>query len=186
MKRICIMLIVLCMCLTGLAQTRHEARIGWGDMLFETAVFYPSQQKTDYSYTGHIFAGYQYSLKSWLSIGAEFDYGKVTWMENSSAVHFDNFSVIPEIRFTYFRKGIVTMYSGLGVGILINTGNEVDYLGRNTAAAPELEITAYGISVAYKNLFGAFEIGGLTSLKGKNEIYMIGSRLFSVAIGFRL
>ena len=73
------------------AQTppRHEVRLGWGDMLFETMVFhassthaYPAGKPTDYlykenrdyGYTGHFFAEYRYHFSKLFSLGLQADF----------------------------------------------------------------------------------------------------------------
>lgn len=166
---------------------RHEIRLGWGDMLYETAVFRNTPSKFNYGYTGHIFGEYQYSFNHWFGLGFEADFENVRWDEKKSSNHnFYNLTFMPTARFTYYRKGILTMYSGLGIGLTINGGTDIDYKGRSTACAPALNITAYGISVAWKQFFATFEIGGLNALVSKNEVYMAGSRLMAVSIGIRL
>lgn len=162
-------------------------RLGWGDPMFETAVWYKSGTKSDYRYSGHVFGEFQYPLTGWLGVGFEADFSKVSWdggMESRD--YFTNLCLIPTVRFTYYRKGRVTMYGGLGYGLNINSGTEKDYKGRTTACAPVLNLTAYGISVGFGHWFGAFELGGLNCLIGKQEIYMVGSRLLSLSIGYSL
>jgi len=166
---------------------KHEIRVGWGDMMYETAVFRNSPSAYNYGYTGHIFGEYLYGFTSVFGLGFEADFENVRWDTPQSDGHnFYNLTFMPTCRFTYYRKGIVTMYSGLGVGLTINGGSETDYKGRTTACAPALGITAYGISVNWNKLFGTFEVGGLNALVGKNEIYMAASRIFTISIGVRL
>jgi len=167
---------------------RHEFRIGWGSMGFEKAAFHDSKTYGNYRYSGHIFAGYRYSFTNWLGAGMDVDFGNVSWVKNSdsSKHNFQNISIIPSARFTYYRKGIVTMYSGIGVGLNINTGTEIDYLGRKTVCAPVFNPVLYAISLNWKNWFGTFELGPLVSLNSKNEIFMAGSRGLSISIGYRL
>ena len=113
----------------------------------------------------------------------QLDWEKVSWNSNE---FFTNFSIIPDVRFTYFRRPWLNMYSGLGYGLCINSGTDVDYLGRTTVCCPVLSLTAFGISVTHpKGFFGSFEIGGLNAIVSKNEIYMAGSRLLSISFGYR-
>ena len=37
----------------GQNKARPELRLGWGDPMFESAVWYKSSEKTDYRYSGH-------------------------------------------------------------------------------------------------------------------------------------
>ena len=166
---------------------RHEIRVGWGDMLYETAVYRNTPSRQNVKYAGHFFGEYQYNFNRWLGVGFEADFERVTWdTQNSSGQNFHNITFMPTARFTYFRKGIVTMYGGLGLGLTINGGSETDFKGRTTACAPCIGLTAYGISVAWNKLFAAFELGGLNAFINHNEVYMAGSRLLSLSIGIRL
>lgn len=166
----------------------HEFRLGWGDMGFEKAAFHNSQEYGGYSYAGHFFAGYRYSFFNWFSAGLDVDFSNVGWEKLSDGSHhsFQNISFIPELRFSYFRKGIVTMYSGVGFGLNVNTGTEVDYLGRRTVCAPVFNPVLYAVSVDWRNWFGTFALAPLVSFNGKNEIFMLGSRMISFSIGYRL
>lgn len=196
MKKILLSLALSIISVVGLAQTghpTHEWRLGWGDPMFETAVFYDNAEQYGHAYTGHIFGEYQYNLKRWLGLGFECDFENVDWQtlnrqtNNVGKDNFYNIGLMPTVRFTYFRKGIVSMYSGVGVGLNINGGSEKDYLGRYTVCAPLLNLTAYAVSVNWlPNWFATFEIGGLFALNGKQEVFMLGSRLFSISIGYRL
>lgn len=166
----------------------HEFRLGWGDMGFEKAAYHDSRENVGYRHFGHIFAGYRYSFNGWLAAGLDVDFSNVRWQSAADASNhdFQNISIIPSVRFTYFRKGIVTMYSGLGVGLNVNTGSDMDFRGLKTVCAPVFNPVLYAISLNYKNWFGTFELGPLVSLNGKNEIYMLGSRMISISIGYRI
>lgn len=193
MKRLCILFLTFsCVSAVLCGQVPaqppvHEIRVGWGDMGFEKASFRDSQQNTGYRYAGHFFAGYRYSFYDWLSVGFDADFSNISWMAGGKSGHnCQNIALLPSVRFTYFDKGIVKMYGGLGLGVDINTGTEVDFMGRRTIAAPALNPVLYGISLNWKNWFGAFELGGLFSARSKNEIFLLGSRIISVSIGIRL
>lgn len=175
---------------------RHEVRIGWGDMAFEHGAFYNTYSKSNYRYAGHFFGEYQYAVANWFGVGFEADYEQVTWDVNASQGQtlptpekdhfFYNLTLMPTLRFTYFRKGAVTMYSGLGFGLTVNGGSDLDYKGRKVTSSPALGITAYGISVGWGKVFIAAELGGLNAMVSKDEIYMAASRLLSLSIGLRL
>lgn len=193
MKRLCVLILAFFALFTALSEvasaqtSKHEIRVGWGDMGFEKAAFRNSQQNTDYRYAGHFFAGYRYSFYKWLSVGFDADFSNVSWkVKGQSGHNCQNIVLLPSVRFTYFDKGIVKMYGGLGVGLDINTGSEIDYKGRQTLATMAINPVLYGISLNWKNFFGAFELGGLFSARGTNEIFLMGSRLISVSVGVRL
>jgi hypothetical protein len=189
-------------------QFPHQLRIGWGDQMFETLVWYHQphptiypesyigQYEEDFRYVQHWFAEYQYRVKYWFNVGAMVDYSGVLWdkvrrngkgeeLAREADCSFHNIAVMLTMRFTYFHSKYVSLYSGLGAGMNINTGSEVDYLDRHTAVAPALNITALGMNVGNNRWFGAVEFGGLYSLANINEVYMAGSRMFTVSVGCR-
>ena len=189
-------------------QYPHQLRIGWGDQMFETLVWYHQthptvypesfigQYEEDFRYIQHWFAEYQYRVKYWFNVGAMVDYSGVLWdkvrrngkgeeLDREKNCSFHNIAVMLTMRFTYFHSKYVSLYSGLGVGMNINTGSEVDYLDRHTAFAPALNITALGMNVGNNRWFGSVEFGGLYSLANINEVYMAGSRMFTVSVGCR-
>ena len=189
-------------------QFPHQLRIGWGDQMFETLVWYHQphptiypesyigQYEEDFRYVQHWFAEYQYRVKYWFNVGAMVDYSGVLWdkvrrngkgeeLDREENCSFHNIAVMLTMRFTYFHSKHVSLYSGLGAGMNINTGSEVDYLDRHTVVAPALNITALGMNVGNNRWFGAVEFGGLYSLANLNEVYMAGSRMFTVSVGCR-
>jgi hypothetical protein len=87
------------------------------------------------------------------------------------------------VRFAYLLQDYVSLYSALGVGVNVNTGTELDYKGRQTVAAPVVNITLVGVRVGKGKWYGDVELGGMFSLNGRDELYMLGSRLFTASIG---
>lgn len=178
----------------------NEIRLGYGDPFFETMAWHPSpnldygEQNRNYRYTGHIFLEYQYRFNYWFSFGAQVDYQQVLWdkwtYKGTDVIKepdhtFYDISVLPTMRFTYLHNYWVNLYSGLGVGLLINGGTEKDFHGRNVALAPVVNFSVIGISIGHDILFGTFELGGMFSLVNANEIYMVNSRIISASIGAR-
>ena len=184
---------------------RNELRVGWGDMMFETLVWH---EKTllpsingdviakNYRYTQHWFAEYLYRVNFWFGVGGMLDYGGVYWdkvprdavgneLEKLYTAWFANISLMPLIRFTYYEQNFVRLYSGLGFGLNINTGTELDYKGRETACAPVLNLTLLGVNVGNDHMFGSVELGGMFSLANKQEIYLLDSRIFTASFGVR-
>lgn len=71
------------------------------------------------------------------------------------------------------------------MGLNINTGSEIDYRDRKTALAPALNLTVLGMSVGNEKWYGAVEFGGLYSLMNIQEVYLAGSRMFTLSVGCR-
>ena len=186
----------------------HEVRIGWGDQLFETLVWYNQPHSTlypesyigqyeeEYRYVQHWFAEYQYRVRYWFNVGAMVDYSGVVWdkvrrngageeVSRDEDCNFHNIAIMFTTRFTYMHSKYVSLYSGLGLGLNINTGSELDYHHRKTALAPALNLTVLGMSVGNEKWFGAVEFGGLYSLLNMHEVYLAGSRMFTLSVGCR-
>lgn len=172
---------------------RNELRIGWGDMLYERAMYHNSNSTNHYRYTGHVFAEYQYYLRPWFSLGVQADYEQVWWdvtkvgnqpLDTPSKDHsFYNASLLPTMRFTYCHREHVNLYSSLSFGLTVNGGTETDMLGHKTAFAPGWGFTLLGLKVGGEHCFAAVEIGGLNAIAGRNFIYMLGSRMFMASVG---
>ena len=174
----------------------HQVRLGWGDMMFETAVFHPGlaadgNRTHHYGYTGHIFAGYAYSFRKWVSFGAEIDFEGIFWKETpcdqyrrpiGDAIPVRNYdlTIMPEVRFTFFDKGWVNLYAGLGVGALIAFDNH-----KGVEASPAVNLNLFGVWMGKDHWGGSLELGALNALMGKDRIYMLGSRLISVSVNYR-
>ena len=55
-----------------------------------------------------------------------------------------------------------------------------------TAFAPAVNISLLGMRVGKGRFFGSVEVGGMLSLMSSNEVYMLGSRIFTASVGCRL
>lgn len=173
---------------------RHEVRLGYGDPLFESATKYEithiGKPNTEVLYlTGHLFAEYQYSWLWWLSTGMQVDFNSMGWhdVRNPGIKHnYYNLSILPTVRFSYYRHPWVTLYSSAFVGLTINGGTETDPVRhKKTICYPGFGITAIGVQVGHKGFFGSVEMGGLCALQDKQDIVMLLSRIFSISIGYR-
>jgi len=186
-----------------------ELRIGWGDMLFETLMWHEptsiitsmpaSYQRTyqeNFRYHQHLFLEYQYRFNYWFGLGGMVDVGEVGWDDVTRDGHgmelvrdpnhyFYNITIMPTVRFTYFHHPNVNLYSGLGLGMVINGGTETNVHGNRTETGFAVNLTAFGVSANYKRCFAAVELGGLYGLRNANTIYMASSRIFSASIGVR-
>lgn len=173
----------------------HELRIGWGDALFEEAEKYEfpaiGRPNIEPRYlTGHLFCEYQYSWNRWCSTGMQLDYEQMGWhdkRENPRREHnYWNVTILPTVRFTYYRHPWVSLYSGIGIGMTINGGTEKDLVSKKTTVLyPNLNLNLFAVQVGQKGFFGTFELGAMFSLLGGNNIVMAGSRLMSVSVGYR-
>ena len=190
-------------------QMRHEVRLGWGDQLFESLVWHnptniittkpESFLKTyqeDYDYNQHLWAEYQYRHNEWFSYGGMIDMSEVSWnnvtrngigkiLSRNAGHYFYNVVLMPTIRFTYFHHEYVNMYFGIGAGMGINGGTETNAHGKKTDVGLALNLSVIGLSVNYNRWFMTFDFGGLYSLKGMNNVFMLSSRMFSLGIGAR-
>lgn len=179
----------------GQDPSRHEVRLGWGDMLFETMAFHASsthqypinkptgyrfQENRDYGYTGHIFAEYRYHFSPLFSLGMQTDFEGIFWTtETGFRSRNYNLTLLPNVRFTYFRREWVRLYSGIGAGLLVAFDNE-----RRTEAAPALNLNFLGVQVGRGRWSGSVELGLMAALRSGNDIYMLGSRLVSVSVNY--
>lgn len=188
---------------------RNEVRLTMGDPFFESLIWHNDthgdlhNQIDDFSiflerqrcaWTPHFAIEYDFRLYNWLSLGAQVDYQYTSWhvlgYNNQNMIlsdkreNFYNLSFIPKARFTYLFHEYINLYSGIGVGININGGSEVDLHGKNTVVAPVIDLTVLGIKAGYNRWYGLFEIGGLTSLKDDETIYMLFSKLFTLGAGY--
>lgn len=179
----------------------HHLRVGWGDQMFETLIwrdlgdqhYFPDE---NFRYTQHWFVEYLYRLNYRYSFGLLMDYSGVIWdsvlrdgrgnvLEREMNKSFHNITIVPTVRFSYYRHEYVSLYSAIGAGLNINTGTELDYKGRKTAVAPALNITLLGVCAGKGRWYGAVELGGLYSLTNSEEVYMFGSRIITASVGVR-
>ena len=214
MKRFSVVAFLLCLTLAAAARPkgdltlRHQVRIGWGDMLFETMAFHASpvhyypvpealpanfttKEKHSYTYTGHLFAEYQYRASRVVRVGAMLDVEGIFWKEDSYdryhnqtgvTVPVRNYDIVvmPTVRFDYFNKEYVSLYSGLGAGLLVALDNH-----GGCEPAPAFNLNLIGVQVGHGHWWGAAELGLLSALTGGDRIYMLGSRLISFSLNYR-
>lgn len=189
--------------------SRHEARIGVGDMLFETMIWhnqvhkhysdapasmlYP--EKRGYRYLPHISGEYAYHLLPWLSLGCTLDFQQTCWdteyynSENkllrTDKENFYNLCILPTVRFNYFRREHVGLYSSIAVGMDINGGTEKNGFGQNTIVGAALDIRPIGVIFGEGHYWGFVEIGGINALQSKDVMFMLGSELVRTGFSFK-
>lgn len=213
MRLLLVTLAISAMSQVSPAQTpsgKFDLSAGWGDQMFESLIwhkesvfpgFLPDTETVsatdNYRYSQHWFLSAGYNIKRWFSAGIMADFSSVGWdrlvhdgkgelIRNNGREHFANISVMPVISFTYIRRPHFSMHSGLGAGLNINTGSQVDFLSRTTVCAPAMYLNVAGFRGTMGRYFASFDLGGLVSLGSMHEIYMLGSRLVSVSVGITL
>ena len=189
MRKICILLFV-CSLLPLVAQAetketrsalKHEVRIGYGDPMYETMRWkdeptklgVPMNARQHYRYTGHLYGEYIYRVNSWLGVGNQF-------LASSEYRYFYDVCIMPSVRFTYFHRDWVNLYSGLQLG----PGIHADYRGRCEVGAA-FGLTALGVSVGRDHWFGTAEFGGLSNIQSLTAIYLIWTKWFNISVGYR-
>ena len=211
--RLFILLLVCCFTMSGNAesreermQLRHELRIGWGDMMYESLMYQnPFALKyfdgfhtyhEDFKYAQHWWLEYQNRHNEWFSYGAMVDFSNVSWTDverdgygiewsRSPGHNCYNVVIMPTIRFTYLHLPHFNMYSGFGMGLGINGGTETNSDGKHTDAGFAADVILLGFSANYERWFWTVDIGGLSSLRNMNTIFLLSSRIFSVGLGVR-
>ncbi len=181
---------------------RHTLRMGWGDMLFETLAFhstvsgtYPSpeslpatffrDEKYGFGYTGHFYAEYLYRCSRVVSVGIQADAEGIFWKEGrfdryhkltGAEVAVRNWDVVlmPTVRFTWLRRPMVRLYSGLGAGAIFAFDNR-----RQFKAGFAVNFNWIGLEIGKGHWGGNVELGMLNSLSDPYHIYQAGSRLIS-------
>ena len=142
--------------------------------------------------SGHLFLGYRYDVNSWFSAGAEVDwfylwsnsvhrngYGEIV---GTYDYHLHQLTIMPSIRFTYFRRPLVELYSGLGLGYTMYEGSYGVQHGFTFSP------TLFGVNVGNEHWFGEVELGGMATVTTSwfgNPGVLFSSRLLSVAVGYR-
>ena len=210
MKNLCRILISAILMLVGTAvyakpkpypwdSLRHEVKLGWGDMLFESAMQYEfthigkPNTRIDYL-TGHFFAEYEYHWLSWLASGMQIDFFQMGWHDrrelksdsNAKEHNYYNLSFLPTVRFTWFHSEYVNLYSAAMLGLCINGGTEKDAMtGRKTVCYPAFGLTMLGCQVGKNGWYGSVEWGGLSALLDTNYIAMASARILSVSVSYK-
>lgn len=156
---------------------RHQVRVGWGDMLFESLAFpKATRAQGGKGFTGHIFAGYQYQLNKVVSLGGQLDFQAIRMAD------MDNFdlAILPTVRFTYLRTPWVELHSGVAAGLLLAFDNK-----GGAELSPALDLNFVGIQLGNGPLTAGLDLGMLNALTGGSKIYLVGARLVSVSLNYK-
>ena len=135
--------------------------------------------KENHRYYQHLWIEYHWRFYHWLSFGGMIDGSGVSWDDvtrNGAGVdinrvkdrHFYNLVFMPTVRFTYFHHPNVNLYSGIGIGMDINGGTEVNGYGQHTVVGFAINGTVFGVSANYDRWFMTVDFGGLTAVKDFN------------------
>ena len=165
---------------------RHEFRLGVSDPLGFTymrelsASPFLGEPIEGVSPTKQIFTpvfslDYHYRATKWFWLGltsgynyyhekgnAQFSPENPTWQYKEH-----HFLIMPSLRFSYFNRPHLTLYSGLAVGLYIKHGRE--YLDDDCLIQPittdhnrvfsAFQLTAFGLKAGAKHWFGSLELG---------------------------
>ena len=147
---------------------------------------------SQYSNWGHLFLGYQYYFNHWLSAGCELDWlrsqyrsdylnGYGDLVERARITYLDQMTFMPTVRLTYFRRPLVELYSGLGLGYTLYADS---FVSHGFAISP----TLFGLNLGNEHWFAELELGGMatiaTSWVGRTG-WLFSSRILSLAFGYR-
>lgn len=182
MKKSLFILILLCTFIVCPAATppdgpRNLVRAGWGDMMFEALAFHSGSGRSDFGYTGHIFADYQYRFTKVVSAGAQVDFQGIFWTEDAARSRNYDLTILPTVRFTWFDREHVKLYSGVGAGLLMAFDN-----GGQFKAAPALNLNFIGVQAGTEHWGGFFDLGFLSALTNPNAVYLMGARILSAGV----
>ena len=167
--------------------SRHEFRLGVSDPLGFTymrelsASPFLGEPVVGVSYTKQIFTpvfslDYHYRATKWFWLGLTTGYNfykqKGNFMnlerpEYTWQLKEHHFLIMPSLRFSYFNRPHLTLYSGLAVGLYIKHGR--GYIDDDNLIQPittdhnrvfsAFQLTAFGLKAGAKHWFGSFEAG---------------------------
>lgn len=189
---------------------RNEVRIGIGDNGFEKTFFGNSVhmsyvdrpesatylEKQNHKYVPHVFAEYDYNLLPWLSLGGQIDFSGFSWdnqyyrggsdtIVKSEEQNCYNIVIQGICRFNWLRRKHFMLYSGIGLGMDINTGTEVDPYGKKTIPGIAVSPILLGLRGGAGHWFGALEFGGINALKDPSQLLLVGARTLSLSAGYK-
>ena len=161
---------------------RHEIRFEVGDplgimILQNKNNHLPNISGSNLTVVGHAWRAtpvfsfnYHYRLTKWLWAGAMVNY---VFFKDHTDYTFTRFSnrtqhgitLMPELRFSYFNRPHVTLYSAAALGFTFFLGHintSLDDLHSHQlyiSEFPSFQLTAFGVRAGGEHLFGTFELG---------------------------
>lgn len=161
---------------------RHEVRFEVGDplgimILQNKNNHLPNISGSNLTAVGHAWRAtpvfsfnYHYRLTKWLWAGAMVNYAYYKDHTDYTYQIFNTrwmhcITLMPELRFSYFNRPHVTLYSAVATGVTLFVGHENPsweiYDGQwwKLSTFPTFQLTAFGIRAGGERLFGTFETG---------------------------
>lgn len=121
---------------------------------------------------GSFFAGYYFQMLKWLQLGVSVSHTRF-WRDYSGGKRNSSYTTaMPVVNFTWLNKGIVKLYSGVGVGFDFISEKETGWEDRKLTVDAGFQLTFVGVAVG-RRLFGFSEFG------------MGNHGFFSVGMGYR-
>lgn len=118
----------------GYDNTKHEVALSYGylsnsqwlDAAFMSVNLFSGLNPVKGSAYGPISAEYFCHINNWLGVGAIFSFGQISTnydsMANGTEVYTKkntNFTLMPAVKFDWFRREHIGLYSKIGVGVLL-------------------------------------------------------------------
>lgn len=169
----------------------HEIRLGMAYCAYTPSDYTTSNYWNPVSSLNQLGENYSSGDERWVTIGFEggrwfrewfYFGGSLVWSggfipiryapthQRVSTLTSTNISVMPIVRFAWLRRGIVQLYSGLGLGLAVGYNENLNY--NDTTVDAAFDVTFIGLSVG-RDLFGYIDIG-------------VGNRgVISAGIGYR-
>lgn len=116
---------------------------------------------------------YHYRLTKWFWVGAMVNYAyykdHTDYQFHTDVVYTQRrmncLTLMPELRFSYFNRPHVTLYSAIAAGTTLFLGKELymgkfwDFRWEKSKVTPSFQLTAFGVRAGGEHLFGSFELG---------------------------
>lgn len=146
---------------------RNESSI-WEDFMSDSPP--PPAIATAFRSTPVFSLNYHYRLTKWLWAGAMVNYAYYKdHTDYTNQLYNDRWmhciTLMPELRFSYLNRPLVTLYSAVAVGTTLFADHEnpswKEYDGQwwKLSVYPSFQLTAFGVRAGGEHLFGTFEAG---------------------------
>ena len=193
MKKILLTAAVMMATVSAVAQTnsidrRHELAISggvlsnsqWIDVFEEVAASMFGARFDKERYIGPVSAEYFYDAKNWLGVGGIFVYGRNTQdiihsdAESGKLIH-NYYTLMPAVKFNWFRRKSIGLYSKLGAGATLRReridDKGVEDEGPESNVHFNWQASLVGFEAGSPTFRGFIEIG-----EGEQGIALVGLR----------
>lgn len=150
----------------------HQVSIGYGvlsinditSIMSDLFPFLAGTQLAERWGTGSISLGYTYRLTPAVSVGGMFAYsGNMSDVvgQKGAYIYKNFYSILPQVKFEWYRNGMITLYSRLAAGVVIaNIQDQSGTLVENafTAAAFTFQVSPIGLEIG-RSVSGFAELG---------------------------